>query len=210
MNEHFASEYQLEEPISITVKVPKKFYNFVRRHAAQEGKTISHITTDILRKFYNNPQIVRKISDTPIGKGPMATHAEGVEMVKDELERRGFRVDFHNSRLTVTNNNGGKIEVIVQRLRNKTGPRWFQVTNLDPRERLFIIGITSPPENCFWIFPSQLFYKWSTESYDKKNKNSIHDLNLDVRPRIDGRILKSTRGEILSECKEGWDLLESV
>ena len=84
--------------------------------------------------------------------------------------------------------NGTKIQ--VKTVKTQRDPRWFQVTNLVPKDSFFIICIDANGE--FWIFPSRVFAENATES------RGIYDLNLDSKGR----------GEKLKDYRNAWHLLK--
>jgi hypothetical protein len=64
--------------------------------------------------------------------------------------------------------NGKKIQIIT--VRTKKDPLWFQVSNLEPQNDSFIVGIDANDQ--FWIFPSKVFAESATSSKE------IFDLDL--------------------------------
>jgi len=84
--------------------------------------------------------------------------------------------------------NGTQIQ--IKTVKTQRDPRWFQITNLVPRDNLYIICVDATGE--FWIFPSKIFAENATES------KGIYDLNLDTKGRA----------EKLKEYKNAWALLK--
>lgn len=78
----------------------------------------------------------------------------------------------------------------IKTVKTQRDPRWFQVTNLVPKDNFYIICVDGNGE--FWIFPSKVFAENATES------RGIYDLNLDSRGR----------GEKLKSYKNAWHPLE--
>jgi len=83
--------------------------------------------------------------------------------------------------------NGKKMQ--IKTVRTKRDPLWFQVSNIEPRDDFFIVGIDANDQ--FWIFPSKVFVENATSS------KGIFDLNL----RSKGLYEK------LKNYKDAWPLL---
>jgi hypothetical protein len=67
--------------------------------------------------------------------------------------------------------NGKKIQ--IKTVRTKRDPLWFQVSNIEPQDDFFIVGIDANDQ--FWIFPSKIFAENATCSKE------ISDLNLEKK-----------------------------
>jgi len=83
--------------------------------------------------------------------------------------------------------NGKKIQ--IKTVRTKRDPLWFQVSNIEPQDDFFIVGIDANDQ--FWIFPSKVFAGNATSSKE------IFDLNLGSKGLY----------EKLKNYKDAWSLL---
>jgi hypothetical protein len=80
-------------------------------------------------------------------------------------------------------------------------PRWFQVSTVEARDNLFIVGVEAmngKPGNA-WIFPSAVFDKYAS----RPPKGSPRDLDLETGTKKYGMALK----DLLCGFKNRWELI---
>lgn len=80
-------------------------------------------------------------------------------------------------------------------------PRWFQIPAIEPRKKLFIVGVefTDGEPGNVWVYPSIVFDKYT----GRPPKRSPRDLDLDGGVRKHGMVLR----DLLCGFRNRWELI---